>query len=491
MTRVVVVGGSIAGLVSALALARSGQQVTILEKDPMPLPATPDDAFDAWTRRGSPQVRHSHAFLARMRNLIRDREPGLRQRLLDAGAEEITFKAQALRYFPDAEFEQGDEDLTLLACRRVTFEWALRQHVLETGLVEYRDGNEVTGFLSDASWPPKVTGVCTRGPDGDEGSVPADLVVVANGRRTHLDDWLQAIGAPRPRQLRQPCGIYYSSRFYRFLPGQGRPSPDAVIGADYGYVKCGIFPGDNGTFSITLAAAPDDEKMRVILKTPGFDAAAKALPIAADWIRPDVATPISDVAGMADLNDVRRFLVEDGEPVALGLVAIGDALAHANPITGRGCSLAWIEAYALADALAKHPDDLRAMALELEASVEQQCGPWVRAQIAQDEDALLVNQAIRRGEDPYAFERPDGTTDPVAYTRSVVREGLLAGTREDIHLMRASMRVAHMLEAPQDLMTRPDLAVRVLASHARRGERPPAVEGPTRAEMAELLAGVS
>lgn len=73
--QVVFIGGSVAGLIGALALARSGQRVTILEKDPTPLPETPDQAFDAWDRRGSPQVRHSHAFLGRMLKLIREREP--------------------------------------------------------------------------------------------------------------------------------------------------------------------------------------------------------------------------------------------------------------------------------------------------------------------------------------------------------------------------------------------------------------------------------
>jgi hypothetical protein len=134
--------------------------VTILEKDPTPLPATPDEAFDAWDRRGSPQVRHSHAFLGRMYNLIRDREPELLARLLALGAEELTFRAQATRYFSDASFEPGDDDVVLLACRRVTLEWALRQHALATGLVDYRDGVEVTGLVADESQggaPPLVT----------------------------------------------------------------------------------------------------------------------------------------------------------------------------------------------------------------------------------------------------------------------------------------------------------------------------------------------
>jgi len=487
---VVVIGGSVAGLVGALALARSGRRSVILEKDPVPLPASPDDAYDPWERRGSPQVRHSHAFLGRMHNLIRDREPDLLRRLLALGAEEITLRGQALRWFADATFEPRDDDVVLLACRRVTLEWALRRHVLATGLVEYRPGVEVRGLVAEngAGSPPRVTGVQVRARSGGETTLAADLVVDASGRRSRLPDWLAGIGAPRPRELRQPCGIFYSSRFYRLLPGVERPSPDGVIGADLGYLKCGIFPADAGTFSVTLAAAPDDEPLRAILRGPGFEAAARALPLVEAWVRAAVSTPISEVHGMADLNDVRRHLVEEGEPLALGVVAIGDALAHANPITGRGCTLAWLAAYALADALARHPDDPRGLALDLESAVERECAPWVRAQIAQDRDAMLVNEALRRGEDPYRLERADGTVEPTAWARSVLRDGLLPALREDLQVLRGFLRVIHMLDAP-DALARPDLAARVLASHARRHEREPAAAlGPSRAEMLGILA---
>ena len=62
----------------------------MLERDATPLPADPDAAF-AWDRRGAPQVRHSHAFLARLRNLLRDRHPDVLRQLLDAGATELRF----------------------------------------------------------------------------------------------------------------------------------------------------------------------------------------------------------------------------------------------------------------------------------------------------------------------------------------------------------------------------------------------------------------
>ena len=45
--RIVIIGGGICGLGTALLLARDGHDVTVLERDSDPLPASPHDAWDA------------------------------------------------------------------------------------------------------------------------------------------------------------------------------------------------------------------------------------------------------------------------------------------------------------------------------------------------------------------------------------------------------------------------------------------------------------
>jgi hypothetical protein len=79
----------------------------------------------------------------------------------------------------------------------------------------------------------------------------------------------RAIGAQPAEQESSPCGIFYTSRFYRLLDGADYPLLDGrkstaggVQGADLGYLKAGLFRADNRTFSITLAADPEDKPMR-------------------------------------------------------------------------------------------------------------------------------------------------------------------------------------------------------------------------------------
>jgi hypothetical protein len=206
--------------------------------------------------------------------------------------------------------------------------------------------------------------------------------------------------------------------------------------------------------------------------------------MAAEWTSPDLAVPVSSVHGMANLNNTRRWLVEDGEPRVTGFVAVGDALIHTNPIVGRGCSLAWTGAFGLADCLDEHADP-RELVLAYDAFVTGQIVPWYELQLGQDADAIEVAEAQQRGEDPFRTTNPDGTQNPKGFMRSLLKEGLMPALREDLPLLRVFMRTMNLMDPPGDLMKSPIFIQSLVASYAKRDQREPVNLGPSREAMVE------
>lgn len=452
MASVVVVGGGVAGLTSALALARNGHTVTVLEQDPVRPAATPDQAFEV-LRRGTPQSHHSHAFLARLRKLLRDRWPDVLADLLAAGATEVGV-ADLLPPGMDPTARPGDSDLTLLACRRTTFEWVLRRSALAEPRISFWDGVGGRGLATDQG---RVTGVLLA----DGRVVGSDIVVLATGPRSDVVGWIRSAGLGPVDEEVEDTGIVYWSRFYRLRPGAVAPPSGGPIAADLGYLKYAVFAGDNHTFSVTLATGTGDAALRALARPAAFDAAAAQLGPVAPWLDGGTAEPITPVHAMGRLVDRRRSFVADGRPVAPALHVVGDAAVCTNPLYGRGCTLAVAHAAILADVVAEHPDDVVAQGVAFDAGTRRTLYPWYEASRAQDERA-------RRPRAPGA--RPRG--------------GLLWAIRRDPELFRAFLRVFNLLDPPRALAARPDFAARVQAAWAEPGsEAPRPASGPERHEL--------
>ena len=52
MPRIIVLGAGVCGLAGALMMAREGHDVTVLERDPEPAPANPDEAWGVFSKSG-------------------------------------------------------------------------------------------------------------------------------------------------------------------------------------------------------------------------------------------------------------------------------------------------------------------------------------------------------------------------------------------------------------------------------------------------------
>lgn len=155
--------------------------------------------------------------------------------------------------------------------------------VLSEQGVSIRSGHGVSGLLhrTTSNALARVTGV--RLDDGTE--ISADITVVAGGRRSSAPDWLADIGAAAVPETVEDTGIVYFSRFYRLRPGYEWPPRTGTIGGDLGYLKYGVFAGDNSTFSITLAVSTDDDALRGVLDDNAvFDTVASNLVATAPYL---------------------------------------------------------------------------------------------------------------------------------------------------------------------------------------------------------------
>ena len=201
------------------------------------------------------------------------------------------------------------------------------------------------------------------------------------------------------------------------------------------------------------------------------------------WTEDGLADPITDVEAMARLtNRIRRFVV-DGEPVATGLVVIGDAAMTTNPWYGKGCAQAGIAAEALSAALREHGRDGVGVALAMDAAMRTELEPHYVASCIQDADRIKLHTALHEGSDP----------DPAAAaTRDFILNGLIPAARVDPDVFRAFFRSFNMLDDPNALLADPQVFSAAGAAHATKDERPPQPDlGPPRDELLAVMSAAS
>jgi len=467
----VVIGGGIAGLAAARLLARQYARVVVLERDARPDVATPDEAFGAWLRPGVPQFRHSHAFLARIRLVLLAHLPDVLDRLRAIGVREIALEETVPPGMPFTP-RPDDEDVVLLACRRATFEWALRESARAVPSIELREGLQVSGLVASSREGARLEVTGVRLSDG--AVLPASLVVDASGRRSHAPTWVTALGAPPPYERTADTGIFYYTRFYRLRRGKAPTGGTGLVAGDLGWVKLAIFPGDGDTFSVTVGRNVDDASLKDLADPRVFERFLAAFPSIQPWRMDGASVPIdgpdTPVLVMGQLrNRLRRFVDAKGEPLVTGFIPIGDAAYHSNPIYGRGCVGALVQAALLGEAVGRHPGDVRAAHRHLDRESEHELRPFWEAAVAGDLRA--------HGEGPGV-----DVTNPVATLIAIagqafgwfLERGMLPASRVDPAVFRGLLRVFHMLEPPDKLLRDPQMIVRSLPVLARvlRGDVP-------------------
>ncbi len=483
---VVVIGAGIGGLCTALMLAPTGRRITLLERDGPIGHADPDAVFRDWRRTGVGHLRQSHAFLARLRSIIKAEHPQLLEDLKAMGVRELTFDmlltpSQQARYRPLPE----DAEMTFVTSRRTTLELAIRRYVETLDNVSICSGflvrRLVTRKLADGAI--EVSGVSGQH-DGMETTLTADIIVDASGKSGFLFDQLAEEGA-QIREEKEDAGILYFTRHYRLRPGQQEPdrNENPPASGDLGYLKYGVFPGDNGNFSITIALPEVELELRKsILDADIFHRITLQLPGLLPWTNDIRSEPTSKVFGMSDLVSRWRDTVVDGKPATRRYFALGDTLIRTNPLYGRGCSFAAVGAQVLRQVLDETPD-MDARAITYHNRLTAELLPFYLTQLRQD------RSAIKRAKETLTPGFKPGLKAKLM--TSFLDDGVRIALRSDVRLLREAMRGFHMLDHPDKWLGRPRNLATVLYYWAR-GKRlnaaayPPSA-GPARQDMMQAL----
>lgn len=438
LNRVVVVGGSMAGLAAAATLSSRAREVVVIE--PHAAPALP------------PQAGLPHAMLASGALVLSELFPDLAHRLLARGAAAGGPDPTRLSCYWAAagavrtELRLPDLGITRALCSRELMQKEVRALV---------DRIPNVGWEQDA-----VTGVVTRG-GAVRGvalragrSIEADLVIGASGR----NGWVPlSADVPEPPLSEVGVDIRYTSFTVERRPEDLNGATLAVVQNTPTIPRMGIaLPLEGDRWQIALGAyfgqtGPTDHD-----QARAYAADALADPVLAALFD---RTPLDSPRRYTFRTGQRRHWERSSRPVP-GYVAIGDAVASFNPIYGQGMSSALLQVRELGRLVDRHGAGRRLATAAPKALAKVVDAPW---RISTGADFMYAQTVGHR---PRGQERING------YVTRVMRA---AAVDDTVNLAFTS--VSHLLAPPAALFI-PPVLVRVL----RHGSAPatPNVREPSR-----------
>lgn len=397
MPDVIVVGGGPTGLTAAMKFAASGASVTVLERDPAPVPGSPTEAWERWERRAVPQFRQVHYLQPGGRWTLEQHLPSVVDELRGVGAVEL--HPDVIFCAPEPVATPDPRHATLTTSRRPVLELAFARAAARTPGVEVRRGAVVESLVAG---PEAITGiphvVGVRLASGE--TLLADLVADAAGRRSPVGQMIVELGGSEMPTRSTEVGFVYTTRYYRGELPEYRVEMLSPLGS----ISALTMHGDDGHWGATLYSHPADKPFRRLRDPEVFERVYRLLPDHAHWIDGD---PITDPASMTSTSNLIREFVVDGVPAATGVLPLGDAFAFTNPSIGRGIAIGIIHSVDVIDEVVPVLDDPAAVASAWKAATDRRARPFVEATIEYDRIRAPEVEAAMEGR---TFEH----TDPAA-----------------------------------------------------------------------------
>lgn len=437
----IVIGGSIAGLLAAKVVSEVFHQVTLIDRDPLPLTPKP--------RRGVPQSEQPHVLFTRGFQIMEQHFPGLGEALNAAGAVTIDW-GREFRLFNlggwNATFD-GESQLRSVTCSRYLIETVVRQQVAKLPNVRFFDACRVQGLVM-AGDGAAIEGVrYQRLGNRKSETLTAQLVVDAGGRGSLAPRWLKQLGVTPPAQTWVDGRLGYATRRYR-IPASADPGCKVMLISHepphqprLGYLA----KIENDQWIATLGGYG---KQYPPLDTEGFLAFAQSLDQPQFYQAICNAEPCSEIT--AHRATANRLYHYENINLPKGFVALGDAVCALCPVYGQGMTVSALASLVLQRWLAQvktHKKGLNGTAFQKQLA-RSNASAWSLA-TSRDSDFTFTRGAI---------EQKGLSRVLLGYTQRLLKQ-----TQQDGELHLRMMEVAHLLRSPLSLFA-PKVVGKVLFS---------------------------